>query len=243
MKLRNVLATISSVLLLSGTAQAATILPGSTISGITVLGTSSIYQIFGHAGNTGGDYGPATDATLINFAAGSNNVFSFSASGLVSCCSNSPNLPPDGGASSMNIGGANGLSGLIGNGNIPFVGVFTTDTDPYGSAAPTTLNFDKNNPASLSPELDQVFYIGDGKQGYQDGAGATLTFMAPANATRLYIGVIDAYSFTGTTGYYNDNLGQFTANVSLAPVPLPPSLWLFGSALVAGWFGARRRTR
>ena len=233
MKLCNVLATIFSLLLLSGTAQAATILPGTTISGITVLGTSSVYQIFGHAGNPGGDYGPATDATLISFAAGSNNVFSFSVSGLVSCCSDTPNLPPDGGGSGMNVGGGNGLSGLTGNGNIPFVAVFTTDADPYGSTAPTTLNFDKYNPASLSPELDQVFYVGDGKQGYQDGSGATLTFTAPTNATRLYIGVIDAFSFTATTGYYNDNLGQFTANVSLAPVPLPPALWLFGSGFIS----------
>jgi hypothetical protein len=239
MKLRDILATIAAMLL-SGTAQAAAFAPGGSISDIVVPGTMSIYQIFGHAGNPGGDYGPATDAALITFAASANNVFTFSVTGLVSCCGGAPNLPPDGGASGMNVGGANGLSGLIGNGNIPFVGVFTTDTDPYGSVAPATLTFDKNNPTSLSPQLAQVFYIGDGKDGYNNASGATLTFTAPATATRLYIGAIDAYSFTATTGYYNDNKGQFTASVSLAPVPLPPAVWLFGSAL-GGLYFARRR--
>jgi hypothetical protein len=228
-----------AVLALSSAASATAIAPGGSINNIVVPGTTAVYQIFGHAGNPGGDYGPATDAALLTFSAGSNNVFTFAVSGLVSCCSDSPNISPDGGNSVMNIAGANGLSGLIGNGNIPLVGVFTTDTDPSGSGAPATLTFDKNNPTSIAPLLDQVFYIGDGMSGYNNASGTTLTFTAPTGATRLYLGVIDAFGFGGTTGYYNDNQGQFTADVSLLAVPAPPALWLFGSAL--GLLGLRRK--
>jgi hypothetical protein len=167
------------------------------------------------------------------------NVFTFSATGLVSCCGDAPNISPDGGASSMNITGANGLSSLSGNGNIPLVGVFTTNTDPFGSVAPSALSFDKNAPTSLSPLLDQVFYIGDGLSGYNNPAGTSLSFTAPSNATRLYLGVIDAFFFNNTTGFYNDNLGSFTVNVNLTSVTpgVPePSTWamlLLGFAFMA----------
>jgi hypothetical protein len=220
-----------------------TIAPGGSVSGITVLGTASIYDVFGHAGNPGGDYGPDTPAIRLSFGAGAGNVFTFSASGLVSCCSDAPNLPPDGGGSGMSIGGANGLSSLSGNGNIPLVGVFTTDSDPFGSAAPSALSFDKFAPASLAPVLNQVFYIGDGRSGYNNGAGTVLTFGAPSNATRLYIGVIDAYSFSATTGYYNDNHGSFTVNVSLAPVPEPETYAMLLAGLGFLGLAARRKRK
>jgi PEP-CTERM motif len=203
---------------------------------VTVLGTASIYQVFGHAGDPGGENsgGPATDAVLTTFSAGTGNVFTFSATGLVSCCNDPPNISPDGGASSMNITGANGLSSLSGNGNIPLVGVFTTNTDPSVSVAPSALSFDKNAPASLSPLLDQVFYIGDGLSGYNNPAGTSLTFTAPSNATRLYLGVIDAYFFGNTTGYYNDNKGSFTVDVNLNSAVPEPSTW---AMLILGFAG------
>ena len=193
--------------------------PGQTISNGPVLGTASIYHVFGRAGNTGGDYGPDSAAVLFSFSAGTNNVFSIVANGLVGCCSNSPYIPADGSSSSTSIGGINGLSGISGDGNIPLVGVFTSDIDPYGSAPPSVLNFNKNAPSSLSPLLNQVFYVGDGRSGYLDPNGTSLTFTAPSGATRLYLGVVDAYSFGGTSGYYSDNYGAFTATVTLAPVP------------------------
>ena len=215
-----------------------------------MLGKSSIYQVFGHTGNPGGDYGPATsanDAIEFDFTAGSGNIFTFShATGSVSCCSDAPNIPPDGGGAGMSIGGANGLSSLIGNHNIPLVGVFTTNTDPNGNPAPATLTFDGNNPTSLSPLIAQVFYIGDGKAGYLNSLGATLTFTAPSLATRLYIGVIDAFGFQAQTGYYNDNNGQFNVDVTLASrastgVPEPSTMAILGAGLFG--LGALRRRR
>ncbi len=205
------------------TAIAYTISQGGSLNNITVLGTTSIYDVFGHAGNPGGDYGPDSPAVLTTFGAGSGNVFTFSATGLVSCCgqSQTPYIPPDGYSGSTNITGANGLSNISGNAYIPMVGVFTTNTDPYGSSPPSALTFDANAPKSLSPILNQVFYIGDGLSGYNNPSGSQLTFTAPTNATRLYLGVIDAYGFNGTTGYYNDNAGSFNVNMNLAPVPEP----------------------
>jgi hypothetical protein len=234
----------AAALCLGASAHALTLTPGGALSGVSVTGTTSIYDVFGHAGNTGGDYGPDAPAVQIDFAAGASNVFTFSATGLVSCCSDSPNISPDGGSSSTTIVGINGLSSIAGNANLPLVGVFTSDVDPYGSAAPAALNFDAHNPTSLSPQLNQVFYIGDGLSGYGNSAGTPLTFTAPTGATRLYLGVIDAYSFSGTSGYYNDNKGAYTVGVNLSAVPEPQtsSLVLAGAALALVG-GLRLRTR
>lgn len=226
----------------AGSALAAPIAPGETLPA-TVAGSAAVYQIFGHPGNPGGDYGPASDAVLFQFAAGAGNVFTFTASGLVSCCSNAPNTPPDGGFSGTSILGANGLSNVAGNTQLPLLGVFTTDTDPFGSAAPAGLSWDANIPVSLSPLLQQVFYIGDGRTGYQDAAGSLLQFTAPASATRLYLGVADAYGFNGTTGYYNDNLGSYAVTASLAAVPEPEAYALLSSGLALLGIMARRRAR
>lgn len=221
-------------------------LPAGSAVVYTVPGTSSIYQVNGRPGNTGGDYGPSTNAIQSTFAAGAGNVFTFSATGLVSCCSNSPDIPPDGAiGNNMNVTGANGLSSLIGNAAIPLVGVFMNETDPFGSAAPATLTFDANNPAGLSPLLNQVFYIGDGRAGYNNSLGALLTYTAPTSATRLYVGAIDAYGFNGVTGYYADNQGSWSVRITHLVSGVPePSTWLtmligFGAL---GWQVRRRRS-
>ena len=217
----------------AGAAQASPIAKGGTLSGVVVAGHDSIYQVFGHPGNSGGDYGPAADAVLTTFAAGPGNVFTFSATGWVSCCSDAPNIPPDGGGAPMSVGGENGLSSLVGNSNIPLVGVFTTDTDPSGSPAPAALTFDANSSSSPSPLLNQVFFIGDGKAGFDNAGGATLTFTAPAGATRLYLGAIDAYGFNGETGFYADNNGQWSVDIHLlgsAPEPQSWAMMILGMA-------------
>ncbi|MBS0478443.1 MAG: PEPxxWA-CTERM sorting domain-containing protein [Proteobacteria bacterium] len=229
----------------AGPALADPIAPGGSVV-YSVPGTASIYQIFGHPGNTGGDYGPATDALLTTFAAGAGNVFVFNATGAINCCGGTPNAGPDGGGGAMSVGGANGLSSLTGNTSIPLVGVFTTNSDPFGGAAPATLNFDANNPTNLAPLLNQVFYIGDGRAGYNNAGGANLAFVAPTAATRLYIGVIDAYSFNGTTGYYNDNTGSFRVVAALVaqggvPEPATWAMMLLGFGAIGGAMRYRRR--
>ncbi|WP_293457405.1 PEPxxWA-CTERM sorting domain-containing protein [Phenylobacterium sp.] len=242
-------AAAAAMLAAADGARADTIAAGDTAAA-TVFGTTSIYQIFGHNGAPGGG-GAATDAILFEFAAASGNVFTFDATGLVDCCGGvNLNIPPDGGNSGMNVGGANGLSSLSGNANIPLVGVFTTDADPFGGVAPAALSFDVANPSSLSPLLHQVFYIGDGHAGEDDPLGAQLTFTAPTNATRLYIGVIDAFSFSSTTGYYADNDGSFAVSVSLAndagnggavPEPAAWALMILGFGAAGASLRAQRR--
>jgi hypothetical protein len=232
-----------STLLVASASWADAISPGGTVN-TTVYGTSSIYQIFGHAGNPGGDYGPATDAILLTFAAGSGNVFTFSASGYTNCCSGTPTTPVDGGFAATNVTGANGLSNTSGNTQLPLLGVFTTDTDPNGGSAPAALPWDANNPVSLAPLLNQIFYVGDGKSGYMNALGSVLQFTAPGTATRLYLGVSDAYSFNGVTGYYNDNPGSYSVAATLSgagPVPEPETYAMLLAGLGLLGFTARRR--
>lgn len=238
-------ASAAALALVAMPALADPVAPGGSVL-YSVPGTASIYQIFGHLGNTGGDYGPATDALLTTFAAGSGNIFTFTAEGAINCCGGSPNAGPDGAVGAMSVGGTNGLSSLTGNTAIPLVGVFTTNGDPFGGAAPATLNFDANNPTGLSPLLNQVFYIGDGRAGYNNAGGAQLAFLAPSTATRLYIGVIDAFSFNGTTGYYNDNTGSFRVTAALAaqggvPEAATWAMMMIGFGAIGGAMRYHRR--
>jgi hypothetical protein len=227
----------------AGWANATTISPGGTVSA-TVAGQASVYQIFGHPGNTGGDYGPAQDAVEIDFGAASGNIFTFDATGEIGCCGGLVSgWGPDGAGGTSSIFGDNGLSNVAGNALIPLMGVFTTDTDPAGGVAPAALAFDVGSAANVSPLLNQVFYIGDGHAGFNTPGGATLKFFAPTTATRLYLGVADAFSFNGKTGYYNDNPGQFSARVTLSSGAPEPAAWLM---MIAGFGGVgamlRRRT-
>ncbi len=244
MHMKRLAACVAALLALP--AQAIPISPGGSLN-TTVHGTTSIYQVFGHAGNPGGDYGPATDAVQVNFAAGSSNTFHFAASGATHCCSGTPNVPPDGAMAGTHVTGANGLSNAIGNSQLALLGVFTTDTDPFGAAAPAALNWDASNPGSLAPMLNQVFYIGDGLGGYLNGGGSVLDFLAPSGATRLYLGVADAWAFVGLTGYYHDNPGLYEVNVRLdagaGPAVPEPGSWLLTGLGLAALLAARRTRR
>lgn len=234
-------AAVLAVLSAGGVARADAIAPGGAITGVVITGDTSIYNIFGHD-----DPGVGVDspAFLVTFAAGAGNVFDVTARGEIGCCGGAINQGPDGAAGPTNITGANGLSSLSGNGQLPIVGVFTTETDPFGSPPPAALTFDAHNPASIAPLLNQVFYIGDGLTGFGDANGALLNFVAPTDATRLYIGLIDGYAFTGPTGWYHDNPGSFTVAVHLAsgaPEPAAWALMILGFAAAGGALRSRRR--
>ena len=77
------------------------------------------------------------------------------------------------------------------------MGVFETATGPAGGPPPATLDFTVigTSFASLSPALNQVFYIGDGLTG--DGSGSVQQFIVPLGATRLYLGCADAGGYNG----------------------------------------------
>ena len=86
------------------------------------------------------------------------------------------------------------------------MGVFLNDNDPALTAPPST-NLDFSTPQrrnfiTLSPQLKQVFFIGDGRK----DSGELQQFVVPAGATRLYIANMDGYE-------WNNNIGSFTVTV------------------------------
>ena len=133
-----------------------------------------------------------------------------------------------------------GISGFKADKAFPFVGVFLTATTPQ-APAPSTLDFSAGaigrNFLSLSPQIGQVFFIGDG---VTDG-NQIQTFYAPAGATSLYLGFGDAYLFQGDIGQYQDNVGSLNVVVTAVPEPTTVALMLVGSALMIA--GRCRKTR
>jgi hypothetical protein len=59
-----------------------------------------------------------------------------------------------------------------------------------------------------SPRLAQLFFIGDGR-----ATRRLQRFEIPAGATRLYLGLADAFGFRGPPGNYDDNTGAFDVTV------------------------------
>jgi len=108
---------------------------------------------------------------------------------------------------------AGSISGIVDRSNNMFlVGVFTDGALPVGPPPPP-LDFSSTGLGedfgSLSPALNQQFFIGDGIS----STGAIQQFFAPAGATRLHLGFADGYNFAGAPGCYGDNSGTLTATV------------------------------
>jgi hypothetical protein len=124
-----------------------------------------------------------------------------------------PGFPPDGDTTAIvhhsDGGGINGpqfsKSDIITPIN-SLLGVFLDDAVPSGSA-PGTLDF-TSPPArdfvELSPELKQVFFIGDGLT----STGVRQRIRIPAGATRLFLGTMDAYQ-------WSSNWGLFTCRIDV----------------------------
>ena len=150
----------------------------------------------------------------------------------------------------VNISSYNGISGTIDDNNreMALFGVFTDGT--FGTA-PARLNFSGNHSfLSLTPLINQSFFVGDGLTG--TGSGTIQQFLVPDGATTLYLGFDDAYNnglflpFVGAPSSYDDNSGSLTAayNVTVtAAVPEPGTFALLGTGLLplAGVLRRRRR--
>jgi len=146
---------------------------------------------------------------------------------------------------SSSITSFGGISGYLGTQGA-LVGVFLTDAVPSG-AAPPRLDFSVGGLGTdfltLSPALGQVFYIGNGVT----SGNEFQEFVAPADATRVFFGITDAFGFNGAPGAFDDNDGSYRIRVGLnevptAAVPEPATLTLLGLGI--GALGcARKRSR
>jgi hypothetical protein len=86
------------------------------------------------------------------------------------------------------------------------VGVFL-DKDTPSPPAPPRLDFTGAEAYTpLAPQLEQVFYIGDGKG---------RSYEVPPRATRLFLGFADADRGHGLPGTYADDRGSLAVMVSL----------------------------
>jgi hypothetical protein len=144
--------------------------------------------------------------------------------------------PGGNGLSGSNLAALDGISGYMGPQG-PLAGVFLDDSVPNSGPAPATLDFGPGGIGidfpTLSPLLRQVFYIGDGV----DSGANFQTFIAPAGATRLFLGIPDGFAFVGAPGAYDDNDGNYTVRIGVNEIPsdVPePSTVLLMCAGVAG---------
>ncbi len=191
-------------------------------SSTTVQSTGSIYA----AGDG------STAPTMITLPSGATSVVFNSVTGSITtgCASaegcivlnngtgNNGNDPDGVGAvpaTSSNTG-TSSISGMMAPGAGYLVGLFVPAGGPAG-AAPAALDFTSTGLGtsftSLSPLLDQVFFIGDGLTG--NGTGTQQTFNIPTGAVQLWLGISDAGGYVGAPGAYGDNLGSYAVGSSV----------------------------
>jgi hypothetical protein len=136
------------------------------------------------------------------------------------------------------------ISGIVDSDDRTFalMGVFTTPGTLATDSAPARLDFTGNHDfTSLSPLVNQSFFIGDGKT----STSVTQTFFVPAGATAVQLGFADAFfysniAFIGEPSSYADNNGSLSVTYNVAAVPLPGTA-LAGIALLAVTAIVRRK--
>jgi hypothetical protein len=190
------------------------------------LSVTAFMDIWQSGGYNDGSNGLPPVAYAFAAAPGQTLTFS-SVTGTWSCGNDATPNGPDGTNSGSCDVGANSFtpsgtfSGLeMTDFTRPLVGMFLEDTLP--ASAPPTLRFYasdssqggiQTNFATLSPQIGQVFFIGDGKTG--TGTGDIQAFNVPPKATHLYFGYVDLCNGV-TTGCYSDNSGSMTVTFAIS---------------------------
>jgi hypothetical protein len=221
------------------------LLAASLQTNATTLSVDGVDNIYGAGHSTPPAPGGGSAGTLppsFTFAAGSGKVLTFSSvTGTATLTTAFGFFGPDGNTSfAMNLGSYGGISGIKSDASSFLAGVFLEPAQPL-DPAPAVLNFTSaglgTSFATLSPLIDQMFYIGDGLTG--TGSGSQQQFYVPATATALYLGFPDGSGYQGLPGQYQDNGGTLTATFN---VPEPSCAVLLAGGCVA-LFAKRRRTR
>src|SRR5688572_21246497 len=210
------LGTTLLVFALSGSALAQVVVP-------SVPGSSNLYLAGMPNGSTccGGDTAPAqspVQVTGLTLTAGS--TLTFTATGGVNNSGGTPTTGPDGGSLQATPAN-NGISGATWPINA-LVGVFLDASQPSLSAAPASLDFTTTNFTTLSPQLKQAFFIGDGLTG--TGTGTAQTFIVPAGATRLFLGTTDGFQWSNNSGSFAVVVTAGAAGVTPTPTVPAPTL-------------------
>jgi hypothetical protein len=238
-----VLAAAVAAILASGAAWA-----GSTFS---VPGTANPFLSGQPAGATCcfGDSAPAESPIDAGPVTGGTTLTFTSVTGSVSYAGGTPTDPPDGDLgyridTSSYEGGASYINFIAGYNNMPvdaLVGVFLPPGGPLAADQPSSLlDFSSSGVGidftSLSPELQQIFFVGDGLTG--TGSGSIQKFIVPVGAGELYLGVADGF------GWYN-NTGAISVTVNSGATVPEASTWAmmligFGSLSFAGFRKASR---
>jgi hypothetical protein len=200
---------------------------------VTVPGTADLW-LAGQpsGGSVTGTFGTDTvlaeaavlASTGLNLTAGSYLTVTASGGTNYNGCADTT---PDAGACGLfSTGPAFGLSTFNGPPNA-LIGVFINGNVPSNSnTSPVGLDFTTvaaQSAAVIAPQLNQVFFIGDGLTG--TGSGAVQHFIIPAGATRLFLGSADSvganYNNTGSfTVTVTDSAGASTAIPAPAASPL-----------------------
>jgi len=232
---RQFLCPLTALILL--TASALSVSAQMTVHTV-VPGTSDPWLAGMPGGSTAsiGDVAPDQSPVLVSgFILTGGDRLTFAATGSVSYQGGTPSDPPDGNFS-YDTGHINNLSTADENGisdvTMPvdaMLGVFLGPDQPNLSAAPGALDFTlqaSQDYLSLSPELKQVFFIGDG----MTSTSILQQVIAPIGATRLYLGNMDGFDWIGNTGAFNADV----TNLDAAPVPESSANVSLGLLLVLG---------
>ena len=191
----------------------------STVKGSsTVQATDSLYN------NNGFLASGSTTPASIALPTGSGRVLTLNSVTGTITLDGSNFVNADGGSYSLtNITAANGISGMVAP-NVGFLsGVFLNGKETGSQTAPASLDFTSSGLGevftSLSPSIDQVFFIGDGLTG--TGTGTLQQFNIPDTATALVLGIVDGIGYSGPPGSYQDNSGTFSATYSIIGTTVP----------------------
>jgi Flp pilus assembly protein TadG len=141
---------------------------------------------------------PGNSMTFDGINGGANNDYTFT--NLYTADGDTTNLATN------TVGNEHGIANMTAPINC-LVGLFLDNNVPgaTGETVPSNLDFSTDasrNFTTLSPQLNQLFFIGDGR----DDNGDVQQFVVPSHATRLFIGTWDDYE-------WNNNIGSFSLTV------------------------------